>query len=184
MIIVIGQCYSKNKFPWNIGAKAIRFFQKTKYSHYYGIYINPLTKNRKYFDSTMFSVRDQLKESFESHYDVDGMKHWEVELNCTPVDFVKWFERQESKGYGFLTILHLAIKIILSFIGIRYTVKSDGLGRLICNELCLAAIVEFTDFKPGKPLEDFDLNETTSAMDLLVKNGIAREVHERFIFST
>ena len=154
MKIEFGFAYSKNRFPWNIGAVLINLFQKIDASHFYMAYYSE-SGNKKYLDSTMFTVRDRGSEVFFKEYEL--RKSWYTVLQVERKEFIKWLESYEGKGYGFLQIVGLAFMIL------RFATKNiykSGSNRVICNELGLLFFQDFLDVELSKSSDDYDLDDT------------------------
>lgn len=174
MKITIGTANSKNSFPFNIAAVLIKFMQNTDYSHYWLSY-SSITGTTKYLDSTFWTTRDRMFYEFNKEYTKEDI--WEVELDCNEVDFYKWVETVEGRGYGFLHILGLAYRIVARFFG--FIIKNpirDGQARLICNETCIRFLNEFLSIKAQKDPDDMDLNDTYVHLSLLAATGFIRRV--------
>lgn len=162
MKIIIGQCKTRNKFPFNLFALLIMFFQKTKYSHYYLAYPS-VTGNMKYLDATFFTVRDRLHGQFDKEYDTTGLKHWVFDLNVDETEFYRWVEELEGKGYAFDQILGLLL--VISGVLAKNPFK-NGTARLICNELVLNCLKRFHGLRI-EDIEQLDLVDTARILDEL-----------------
>ena len=151
------QAMSKNKFPWNIGALGIKFFQKTNYSHYALLLCFP-DGRKKYFDSTPWGVRENTQYMFTQHYStksevlIDEIGYYEFE---------KFFDLHRGKYYGFGQIIGIALKLF-------HLVSKNPFGKgakyVICNELVLL----YTNYRRLTNIIDtdsLDLNDTEEIIE-------------------
>lgn len=156
------QLYSKNPFPFNIGAIAIKYFSNTNYSHY-GLALYEDNGKVTFFDSTMHGVREQSSEDFLNNYTmISGMFIDKIGTQ----DFYKFFNIHRGKTYGFIQILGLLAKI---FKILKHNPFGAGAKRIICNEL----LILYTNYRGLTNIEDtdsLDLNDTHKILKEL-RNG-------------
>lgn len=149
MKIRVHQTYTKNKFPWDIGARLILWFsgmyswdKSKRYSHY-AIQFS----DDAYVDATFFGTRITGEKYFLEHNKV--VKTFTFFIPCTEKEFFDWMKPHLGKGYGFKQLIGLA-GIILKVI--KNNPWGKGRGRLICNELVLLLLKDFC----GAPVGDTD----------------------------
>jgi len=130
MKIIIVQCRNR-KDP--IGAKAIRFFSKTDYSHYAVLYDSP-TGNRMAIDSTMKGVRPQHLSFFASHYRIT--KSFEIDIKSSALEFQGWVEKFYGKPYAVGQLFGILLQVLWF---------TDGMQKVTCNEFVLRLIERFFD---------------------------------------
>lgn len=153
MKVRIYQCYSTNKFPFNIFALGIKFFSKTNYSHYALSYESE-TGNTIYCDSTSMGVRQTSEDKFLKKYELK--KAWQCKKEIPRKYFLRWFEKHQGKSYGFLQIIGLLGKILNIF---KHSPFGKGSKRIICNELVILFLNRF--YAAGiDDTDSLDLNDT------------------------
>jgi len=156
-MITIYQCYSKNKFPFNIFAILIKFFSKTNYSHYALSYISE-TGKEVFFDSTGMGVRRMTAERFFKKYEIK--KGFKIGKEIPRIEFINFVQYNEGKSYGFIQVIGLLLKIL-------NIVKKNPFGKgnkyIICNELVILFLNWF-NFTTIKDTDSLDLNDTEKVL--------------------
>ena len=146
------QCMSKNKFPFNIGALGIKYFQKTNYSHYALCLIEP-TGRITFYDSTPWGVTEKTRKMFLSHYtDVKYFDLGQVGYN----QFENFFDVHRGKSYGFGQVMGLLLKL---FKIVSRNPFGKGASYIICNELIIL-YMNFRGITNIKDTDSIDLNGT------------------------
>jgi len=154
MKVTVVQCFSRNTFPWNIGALGIRYFQKTNYSHY-ALYVEDLAAGEAfYYDSTGAGTRKYSPCMFLKKYSIT--KRFEVSKEETYIDWLEFWAKHANKKYGFVQVFGLLLKIINI---VRHNPFGAGAKRIICNELVILFLNEF-GYTCIKDTDSLDLNET------------------------
>lgn len=104
---------------WKIGAEAIKFYQKTKFSHIL------IIKGDLVFQASHGNVNCMhLTEFLKDNQIID---RFYVSNSDVDMDFVK---RQLGKEYSFLQIFQIAFRYVT---GIKITI-SNGSQKFICSE--------------------------------------------------
>lgn len=155
------KCYSKNKFPFNIGALLIRFFQKTNFSHYALMLVQP-SGRVTYFDSTSMGVRESAPWQYRKHYEIIDAK----QIATTSYnEFEEFFDKHRGKTYGFGQLVGLLLKLL------KVVTKNPfgkGSKYIICNELVIL-YTNHRGFTTIKDTDSLDLNDTTLIINELSK---------------
>lgn len=151
------QCKSKNKFPWNIGALGIMYFQKTNYSHY-ALCVIEHNGRVAFYDSTPYGVRENARKAFLKKY--TDLKYFDLG-QISQGAFDEFFDEHRHKVYGFGQIFGILLKIF------KVVVKNPfgkGAKFVICNEL----IIMYMNFRGMTNIADtdsLDLNDTTALLE-------------------
>lgn len=153
MRVRIHQCYSRNKFPFNILAILIKKFSKTNYSHY-AISYEAETGTRIFCDSTSMGVRGLPEPLFRKKYSL--VHTWRPAKDIPREYFLSWFEKHQGKGYGFIQIIGLLMKILRI---VRHNPFGKGQKRIICNELVILYLNRFYNARIDDT-DSLDLNDT------------------------
>ena len=153
-MIKIYQTYTKNKFPFNLFAILIRFFQKTSYSHYALSYVSE-TGRTIFFESTFLGGVRRIKE--DKFYEKNEVKKvFLVKKDIKRIDFLVFMQTYEGNSYGTFQILGLLAKILSI---VKFNPFGKGAKRIICNELVLLFLNWF-NFTTIKETDSLDLNDT------------------------
>ena len=153
MKVKIVQANSKNPFPFNIGALAIKYFQKTDYSHY-ALEVEDGEGMLVYYDSTGSGVRKRTATSFSKSHSIT--RTFEIPKLVTYVDWLDFWTKHEGKSYGFIQVIGLALKV---WNIIKNNPFGKGAKRIICNELIILFLNEF-DYTNISDTDSLDLNDT------------------------
>lgn len=133
-------------------AKLIKYFQKTKYSHYtIRIEVEGLTF---IYDTTSAGVCVRSADYFQDHYIVH--KSFEVKKPISFIEFSDFWAAHEGKGYGFSQVVGLLFKVLGV---IKYNPFGRGAKRIICNEMIILFLNHFYDTNI-KDTDSLDLNDT------------------------
>jgi hypothetical protein len=162
MIVTIHQCYTTNKFPFNLLAIAIRKFSRTNYSHYALSYTDNEGRTL-FFDSSGSGVRAREQGEFLRRYSI--VKSFPTSQRMSPLVFWGWFDIHDGKSYGFSQLVGLMFKIIGI---IKHNPFGQGAKRIICNELVVLFLNRFYDANI-KDVDSLDLNETEDLIMELIK---------------
>lgn len=154
MKITIIQAYTKKKFPSNVAALLIRYFQKTDYSHYAIKVIDPSTDVATYYDSTGHGTRKRTHEEFFKDYYI--VREFNVPKTISYVDWLEFWARHANKGYGFKQVAGLLLKI---FHIVKHNPFGAGAKRIICNELVIL-LLNYLGYTAIKDTDSLDLNDT------------------------
>jgi hypothetical protein len=133
-------------------AWAIKFFQKTKYSHY-AIKVSD-ANGVYYYDSTAAGARKQNAATYLKKYTI--YKTFKLKDPVSYIDFYDFWAKHEGKGYAYGQILGIALKVLNI---LRYNPFGKGAKRLICNELIILFLEDFGYIKI-KDSDEYDLVET------------------------
>lgn len=143
-ILLCSPTYSK--FP--IFSWLIKFFGKTKYSHY------AIQYSGFVLDATSRDVRLSTAKEFKSRYDV--VRSYDIEFNSDFESFTNWCGKHLNKKYGFFQIIGLLFMIM----GLA---KRNPFGKdsknLVCNELVVLLLSEFKGFTVGDS-DNYNLTQT------------------------
>ena len=159
MRFTIIQATTRNKFPMDIVARAIKFFQKTNYSHYAIEVIDPTTKEVYYYDSTGAGTRKSSLSTFNKKYSI--CKRFKVKKEMSYIEWLEFWSLHANKGYGFGQILGLLVK---GFRILRHNPLGQGAKRLICNELVIL-LLNHLDYTNIKDTDSLDLVETEEILN-------------------
>lgn len=147
MEVKILQCTPINH-PFPILSWAIRFIQRTDYSHY------AIQYNSWVLDATSKGVQYVPDYEYFNHYKT--VNSFDVELNTTFINFYEWICKYIDTKYGFFQIIGLLLKIL------KLT-KVNPFGRddkaIICNELVLLMLKDLRGLELGDS-DNYDLVET------------------------
>lgn len=140
-------CRPKNH-PFPILSWAIRYFQKTNYSH------NAIKVGNIVYDATGKDVRINASWEFNKRYET--VESIEIDTDLEFNTLVNWMLIYIGRSYGFFQLVGIALRM-LGF------VKSNPFGRgdkiLICSELLILFLAEFSGFEPGDT-DEYDLVST------------------------
>lgn len=153
MKVTIVQAYSKNKFPFNIGAILIKKFQRTNYSHY-AIEVKDGEGMLTYYDSTGYGTRKRTAASFNKSHTIK--RRFELPDRITYIQWLDYWAKHEGKSYGYIQLLGLLFKVLNI---IKNNPFGKGAKRLICNELVILYLNEFR-YTNIKDTDSLDLNDT------------------------
>lgn len=149
-------CKPKNH-PFPILSWAIRWFQKTGYSHMgikHGNYV---------LDATGKDVRVNASWDFLNRYEV--VEQIDIDIDVNFEQFVNWSLLFVNRRYGFFQLIGIALQYFK-------LAKKNWFGReetnLICSEL---VILLLRDFK-GLEVEDSDDYDLNSTWELAKKYGV------------
>ena len=140
MKLEILQVNSKLKFAplaW-----AIKFIQKTNYSHYAMRYTSSWSGRTMYVDATNNGVRITSENTFRRHY--SDYKCFPMEVDETI--FFIWIEELLGSRYSMGQIFYLWLKIL--------KVK-NGRSRFICNEL----VLDMLNYCKGRNITKLDTRD-------------------------
>lgn len=154
MKVNIVQCSTRKNFPFDIIARAIRYFQNTNYNHY-ALEVADGEGMLTYFDSsTAYGVRKRTVGSFLKTYDITHT--YSIPKLVTYIDFYDFWAKHEGKDYSLIQLLGLLLKVCNI---IRYNPFGKGAKRIICNELVILFLNEF-GYTDIKDTDSLDLNDT------------------------
>lgn len=153
MKVSIVQACSKNKFPFNIVALAIKYFQNTNYSHY-AIEVDSGEGMLLYYDSTGRGTRKRTPSSFNSSHRIT--KRFTVKELITFIEYSDFWAKHEGKSYGFIQVFGLLLKLANI---IKNNPFGKGAKRIICNELVILFLNEF-GYTNIVDTDSLDLNDT------------------------
>lgn len=153
MIISIHKCRNiKSKFPifaWLIMIfQGMNPFNRDSWSHM------SISINDKFFDVTGDGCLEHASKSFFKKYRI--VESHEISKEITDVDFYDFFNEFRGRRYDKLQIVGLLLKS-LGFIS--FNKIGRDFKRLICNELIIAYLAHFHNFK-FKDSDNFDLIST------------------------
>ena len=160
MRVEIVEADSIHRFPKikSIGGYFIRWFQKTKYSHY-AIRITFNTAGRLYMHATLNGVHAVGDKGFDKNYRVTRVYSLPKGLVIDPID---WFEEYECKAYGKMQIIGLTIMILF---GYPFNIFRNKKNRIICNELVLDYLRDGFILESDLNFDDLDLNDTREILE-------------------
>lgn len=168
MKILIGQAYTRNLFPFNIGALLIKWAQGTNYSHYW------MHTEGHFIDASIRGVEVSGIQSFSDHYHWSNHACWEVDLDCDAFQFSVWLNKHTGKKYSYLQNLGLWLMDIFCFSENPFP---NGKKSFNCTELVVGAVIEFAGLNlADKSPEDYDLNETEKFLKWLQLQGVAKRI--------
>lgn len=147
MKINIVTCRPKDH-PFPILSWAIRFFQKTDYSHF------AIQFGNMVLDATGKDVRLSNSIEFYTRYKVSNK--YEIEIDSDYESFSSWCSLFLNRSYGYFQIIGLLLMIMGLF---KKNPFGRGIERLICNELVILLLKDFKDLKV-EDSDDFDLVQT------------------------
>lgn len=135
--------------PMPVFSWLIKFFSKTNYSHF------AIKCGDKVLDATSKRVRLHEYGNFISDYKIVGKNT--INSPVSEQVFLAWSIRHLNKKYGYLQVLGLCLVIL----GV---IKKNPFGknadRLICNELVILFLNDFTDFEMSDDSDNYNLNTT------------------------
>lgn len=151
MIVKVHQCLPIYH-PFPIASWLIKYFSKTNYSHY------AIQCNNVVVDATGHDVLPRSVYQFRQRYRVE--KTFELNIDTDFEGFVNWTLIYVNRKYSFLQVFGL----LLMTLGFS---KNNPWGnddkRLICNELVLYLLADFTDFKPSDT-DNYTLEQTEKVL--------------------
>lgn len=159
MKLLVHQTYTRNKFPFDIFARAILLFQgmyrwdkSKRYSHYVMQFGDIVT------DASPFGVRVNGSDYFHKNNKI--VKTFEIYIPCTEKEFFDWVKPHLGKGYGFKQILGMAGRLTGL---IKNNPWGKGAGRIICNELVLLMLKDWCGAPVGNT-DNYDLLDTEKVL--------------------
>lgn len=161
MRVKIHQCYSKNKFPFNILAILIRKISRTDYSHY-AISVPTKSGEAMHFDSTGGGVRCNYGSNFSKRYEI--VRSFQCSRDIDYDEFSIWFGQHDGKSYGFGQLVGIMLKM---FGLIKKNPFGSGAKRIICNELVILFLNKFYNANIGDT-DGLGLNETEKLIKELI----------------
>jgi len=159
MEVTIHQAYSRRKFPCNIGAVCIVFFQQTNYSHYALSVKDPATNEVFFYDSTGAGTRKYRPSVFRKKYKLT--RSFVVSKEITYIDWLEFWGKHANKQYGFIQLLGLFLKL---WNIVSYNPFGAGSKRIICNELIVLFLNHF-GYTSIVDTDSLDLNDTEDILE-------------------
>lgn len=161
MKAAILQARTRNKFPFNIAALGIMYFQKTNYSHY-AIRVEDQSSGEVfYYDSTGAGTRKYSPSAFKKKYKL--IKKFPVHKPFTYIAWLEFWSKHANKPYGFKQVFGLLLKM---WNITKNNPFGKGSKRIICNELIILFLNEF-GYTNIKDVDSLDLNETEKLLKVL-----------------
>ena len=147
MKVQLLSCKPKNH-PFPILSWAIRWFQKTSYSH------NAIKYGNYIIDASGKDVRISASWEFLTRYEI--VEEISIEIDSNFEQFVNWTLLFVNKKYGFFQLVGIALQYFR-------LAKRNWFGNeernLICSELIILLLRDFKGLKV-KDSDDYDLNST------------------------